>query len=159
MSEITDFYYGIGTDHSGRYLREYRDFTVDQLEQTHDYIQWMFPNMEASQYNPDAPLLTYDDIDAFMDDQLLQNAASVMAHDMYNFYMNNAQIWITPHNHNYLRITRIMKFLNAIELQHPMGCSEADRFFAMAVHFYAAYPQKIGKETLRFWLDASEYKA
>jgi len=158
MSKITDFYRGTGPDHVGRYLGDYIGFTPDQLEHVHDYIQWMFPNMEASRFNPHAEVLTYDDIDMFLDNPDMAETARAMANHMYRWYNVNTD-WITPGNHNFLRITRILKFLNAIELENPLGLSEGDYFFRMVVGRYAEYPTIIGKETLRFWLDASEYKA
>jgi hypothetical protein len=66
-SPIIAFYRGAGPDHRGRFLHEIREFGVDELESTHDFIQWLFPLPERSGANPHAPLLSASDIDAFGD--------------------------------------------------------------------------------------------
>jgi hypothetical protein len=61
MSQLLDFYRGTQLDSSGRMLHEIWDWTDDDLEAIHDFIQWLFPLPEPSQFNPDAPLLTPED--------------------------------------------------------------------------------------------------
>ena len=43
------------------------------MESRHDFIQWMFPLEEPSQFNPDAPILTLADREAFDDDPVLRD--------------------------------------------------------------------------------------
>lgn len=40
---IVDFYSGKATDTSGRTLREIHAWNYHDLENVHDYIQWLFP--------------------------------------------------------------------------------------------------------------------
>jgi len=72
MSRLVDFYRGLGTDIEGRLLEDILAWNDDELEEVHDFIQWLFPLPEPSQYNPDAPLLTKEDIAAFKSDPVLQ---------------------------------------------------------------------------------------
>ena len=51
-----------GTDSKGRYLNDLWQEDFYFYESCHDYIQWMFPLAEESEYNPDAPVLTEEDI-------------------------------------------------------------------------------------------------
>jgi hypothetical protein len=110
----------------------------EELEQTHDYIQWWFPLSEPSQFNADAPLLTYDDIEAFKSDSAMRNA---MRHSFVRFMAflglhsdgNSVeplagfparrfeQMWRRP-NHNWLRITRVLKSLRLCRLNHEASC-------------------------------------
>ena len=76
MSRLLDFYRGQATDAEGRLLKEIWTWDDDDLEAVHDFIQWLFPLPEPSQFNPDAPLLTEEDIDAFKNDPILR--ANVM---------------------------------------------------------------------------------
>lgn len=94
-------------------------FTEEELENRHDYIQWLFPLTEISQFNKNAPILDEETINQFKDNfflrQNLKKSFNVMMH-FYGFEykphltwneINNH--WITEKNHNFLRITRIMK--------------------------------------------------
>src|ERR1043166_5517907 len=72
MSRLVDFYRGDATDTAGRLLKDVWTWGDDQLEYVHNYIQWLFPLPEPSQFNADAPLLTQADITAFQQDALLR---------------------------------------------------------------------------------------
>src|SRR5260370_19373303 len=65
MSRLVDFYRGEATDREGRFLRDLWAWGDDDLEAVHDFIQWLFPLPEPSRYNPDAPLLTDENIAPF----------------------------------------------------------------------------------------------
>jgi hypothetical protein len=68
MSRLLDFYRGQARDEDNRLLADLWAWSDADLEEVHDYIQWMFPLPEPSRFNLDAPLLTDDDIAAFRDD-------------------------------------------------------------------------------------------
>src|SRR6266513_4685703 len=51
------FYRGEGKDDRGRTLEQVLDFDLDELEYTHDYIQWLFPLDVPSGVQPWAPLI------------------------------------------------------------------------------------------------------
>jgi hypothetical protein len=72
MSQLVDFYRGEGTNPEGRSLIDIWAWPDDDLEAVHDFIQWLFPLPEPSRFNPDAPLLTEEDIGAFRSGPLLQ---------------------------------------------------------------------------------------
>jgi hypothetical protein len=121
---IVDFYSGKTTDTSGRTLREIQAWGYNELENVHDYIQWLFPLPEPSQYNLRAPVLDAKQIAKFQTDPELQ-AQLLVSFDMmlgfYGFERNNLSItcsnsweersrnWLKPGNHNHLRLTRILK--------------------------------------------------
>src|SRR5215467_5394240 len=65
MSRLLDFYRGQATDSEGRWLHDVWSWDDEELESVHDFIQWLFPLPEPSQFNPDAPLLTPTDVAAF----------------------------------------------------------------------------------------------
>src|SRR6266446_244642 len=72
MSQIVEFYRGTATDAEGRLLADIWTWNDEDLEDVHDYIQWLFPLPEPSQFNPNAPLLTSADIAIFSEDQKLR---------------------------------------------------------------------------------------
>jgi hypothetical protein len=127
MSNLLDFYCGRGTDAEGRTLAELWEWKDDELEEVHDFVQWMFPLSEPSRFNPDAPLLTGDDIAAFRGDALLQARLRQSFERILRFLgftrAEDGSIVEGPHfadrvpevwqysNHNWLRITRILRCL------------------------------------------------
>ena len=131
MSRLLDFYRHKSPDCQGRTLREIWSWNDEQLEHCHDFIQWMFPLDEPSSVNADAPLVSGEDRLAFQTEPQLQTAMRrslsvflaflglAMTEDGrvirgQNF---NRRIGIWKHsNHNWLRITRMLKSLRLLGL-------------------------------------------
>ncbi|MBI3861717.1 MAG: type II methylase, partial [Planctomycetia bacterium] len=140
MSQLIDFYRGQGRDSENRRIGDIWEWTDADLEDVHDYIQWLFPLPEPSRFNPHAPLLTKDDIAAFRSDELrraamrksfdriltflgLTLAAGEVA-ESTNFSQRSPEVWDFP-NHNWLRVTRILRSLTLAGLE-----PEAQALFA-----------------------------
>src|SRR5579872_6353403 len=165
MSRLVDFYRGEGTDAEGRLLTEMWTWSDEDLEITHDFIQWMFPLTEPSQYNPGAPILTEEDVTAFRaDEQLRANlqksfdrilAFLGLTHSENGtivegprFSERVSEIWAEP-NHNWLRITRILRSLYMLGLSH-----EARHLYDRLDAIYSSRRYPITAETFEFWADA-----
>lgn len=136
-SAILEFYYGYGRDQSGRTLRDILNFSDHDLEYSHDYIQWLFPTITASAFNPSASTLTSADISEFNSNPILQQNLLCSFVRMLRFYgmvyrrdgsihlrpdfetSENGQNWLTSGNHNFLRITRILESLILLGLREP----------------------------------------
>src|SRR5579864_3751269 len=133
MSRLVDFYRGQATDSAGRLLSEMWEWDDGRLEDRHDFIQWMFPLAEPSRFNPDAPLLGVEDIQAFRDDEHLRanlrrsfdrmlaffglaqtETGEVIDGD--HFAVRAPDVWEYP-NHNWLRVTRILGSLRLLGLK------------------------------------------
>ena len=119
MSDIIDFYKGSKPDHAGRYWGEIVSQTDDWLESTHDFIQWLFPLNETSQFSKNAPILSKKDIDEFKITVSLQNRLLASFAMMLSFYglelyrendeliirkdniifQERASVWLSPNNH------------------------------------------------------------
>lgn len=160
------FYKGLGTDAPGRTIDEMWRWDHRRLEMVHDFIQWLFPLPGPSRFNPDAPLLTPQDIAAFRSDPDLQNRVRRSLDVMLEFYgltregavvkrganfAARAGAWLEPTNHNHLRLTRILLFLGhaglRAEVQGLMACLED----------IAAREgrDQITTRTLNFWREAA----
>jgi len=132
-TKLLDFYMGNTCDSQGRKIEEIWLWDYSRLEQIHNYIQWLFPLREFSSFNPDAPILTTKEVEIFKKNIQLQDRLLNSFDLMLNFYGysrvgngNNVHIvsgenfdirirnWITPNNHNFLRITRILKSLSIL---------------------------------------------
>lgn len=167
---ILDFFRGTGTDHAGRRHAEILAWPDHRLESAHDYIQWVFPLRERSRYNPDAPVLLPETINAFhRDDELraslLRGFLRMAA--LYGFatrafadgsiqldpgpdFAARSRFWLTPGNHNFLRITRILTSLRTL------GCAdEGEALFDVLDLVYRRNRALIGASTYGFWRSAA----
>jgi hypothetical protein len=109
--DIYMFLKGLEPDDKGRFIHQIWNFSDNEIERTHDFIQKLFPLNEPSQYNLskyyiDDPKLIEK---LRMDPQIIENIIASMDF-MLGFFSRNNQ-WQYHHNHNQLRITRIIKSL------------------------------------------------
>ena len=167
---IVSFYSG-GVDDRGRRLDEILGWSDERLESVHDYIQWVFPTTTASGVNPHAPLVTSATVVEFaapdMRDRLRRaldrmlrfygltrstDAAgrTVIGIDPERF-RSRSEDWLTPGNHNHLRLTRIMQSLAALGLER-----EARALQRCLVRDIAEGPgrARVTPDTLRYWGEA-----
>jgi hypothetical protein len=170
-NRLVSFYAGVSPHDAGRYLREIHIWPNERLEQTHDYIQWLFPLRERSGFNVTAPVLDDQAIAEFLARRELRQNLRTSFVRMLLFYgftlkdgpplrvarassfTERGQVWLSWVNHNHLRITRILKSLKLLGLGE-----EADAFFGCLQELYQEEKtrerQRISPETFRFWQDA-----
>jgi hypothetical protein len=166
-NSILDFYQGFRPDHRGRYLSEILSWDDSRLENVHDYIQWLFPTFERSAFQPGVPTLTTDVAAEFSGNEDLKRRLTESFRRMLQFYgytvdqgdgprvadapnfAERADVWLTPRNHNHLRITRILKSLTALGLR-----GEAQAFLSQLERLYeqsATARAAIEPRSLQFW--------
>jgi hypothetical protein len=156
MSQIQDYY--LHTVHKHWMLN------YPELERTHNFIQLMFPLQEKSQYHPEMPTLTQADITFFGMTAIRQRLyiSSVVMLGFYGFEYYKGAIhragnfdarageWCTPKNHNFLRITRMLKSMTLLGLEY-----EAMMFFSTLSLIYSGFGKTtIGNETYHYWMEA-----
>ena len=164
-SELVAFYRGDGRDHRGRSLSDIHEFDFHELEFTHDYIQWLFPLPEPSGANESAPRLSKEDVAAFAGDASLREALLRSFELMLQFYGldlavrgdsvevvrgpnydERSAVWLTSGNHNFLRISRMLRSLSLVGLG-----SHALAFLTCLEGIYAENAQAIGNTTIGYW--------
>ena len=168
------FYRGDGRDDRGRSLSDIHEFDFYELEFTHDYIQWLFPLPEPSGANAWAPVLSNDDIDRFQSDESLRRRVLHSFELMLSFFGleladasgagpanvrrahnfdERHQVWLHAGNHNFLRISRILRSLSLF------GCVRyASAFLECLEEIYAEKPKAIGNTTMGYWRRAVSTK-
>jgi hypothetical protein len=169
-SEVVRFYRGNGRDHRGRSLSDIHEFDYYELEFHHDYIQWLFPLPEPSGANASAPLLSNADIASFKSDASLRTALLQSFELMLQLYglvlttddayigivrdatfVQRSNVWLTGGNHNFLRISRILRSLSLL------GClAHAVAFLKCLEGIYAEEASTIGETTMGYWRRALE---
>ena len=148
MTAIVDFLQGTGTDGAGRTVFQVIALDDASIEGTHDFIQWLFPLAEPSGANRRAPVLSAGDVEAVQACGMAQCALAAATDRMASFYGHNTH-WLTAHDHNHLRITRIIKSLRLLR-----GSEEANEFRALILGLDEAAGQPVSDASRRYWMQA-----
>ena len=122
----------------------------EQLEEVHDYIQWLFPLPSRSAAQPGAPVLSQVEIDAIKADPRAMEALKRAAERMLQFY-SRTDWWLTGQDHNHLRITRIIRSLRLL-----IGREAAQRFHQAILTLHDAAGAPINTRSLQFWAEAAQ---
>ena len=151
-ARVIGFLSGATPDDEGRFLRDIVAWPDQRLERVHDFIQWLFPLTEPSPVNPSAPVLDAATIAAIRAQPEIQANVRTSYQRMLRFYRGSTH-WITPGNHNHLRITRILKCLRLVGLDE-----EAREFFEWLTDIYEKeqenHPPGISARSYQFWKEA-----
>lgn len=106
--KLLSFLQDVRPDHRGRYLSDIWKFSDEQIEATHDFIQWVFPLDTPSSAQPDAPVLEAAEIDL-----IHKSVPATMnlerSTEWFLGFLARSADWLTPSNHNHLRITRMIR--------------------------------------------------
>ena len=142
---LVNFLNETGPDHQGRYLRDIWDFDDKAIEQTHDFIQWMFPLTEKSMSVPGVPTLSAEDIEAIRTSEVARSNLEKSAQWYLGFLKRNDH-WITSYNHNHLRITRSIKSLGLLVSQ-----TAAEAFLNSVFDITGDRVNVVRQDAIGFW--------
>lgn len=166
-SQIVDFYCSDGFTTSAYDFDEIMKFSNGQLEYNHNYIQWLFPLQEYSEYDSLSPVLTNSDIEEISTDEIAKERLKKAFYKMLDFYgftykdniivkspefERKSHNWINKSgstNHNYLRITRILRSLSLLGRE---DLSKA--FYQALIDLKDEY--NIPDRTWNFWKETQE---
>jgi len=172
-SRYLAFVEGTGTDGAGRTFEAILASDFDFLEAQHDFIQWLFPLPERSQFNFRSPLLSEAVVEAFAGKSELRAKLRRALDRMLAFYglsmiesdgrlvvapgpdfAERRKVWLRPHNHNHLRITRILRSCYLLSLR-----AEAAALGSHLNDLANANPGIVSEETRSYWARASVGRA
>jgi hypothetical protein len=168
-SPIIDFYFGEAPNPDGDKLEEITgSWSNHAWEASHTTIQWVFPLKDPSNFNPDAPLLTEEDIakwnEESMEGAVLRNNLALSFARFVRFLgfeYKDTEVKIADDfserqktvwdgfNHNWLRITRCLASLRMLGLQ-----KEADALYKRLQALYESKRFPISEKTFKFWTEA-----
>jgi hypothetical protein len=162
MNLWISFMIGLGYDHERRSIEEILNFTDEELEKTHNYIQWLFPIHEPSRFNMQAPTLTQWDVNyvKINKNNIKKNIKRSLrlllyfwGFTMYDFgfyvyirHDGDHSHWMYPNDHNHLRISRVIHFLRAVGMD-----KYAKAFHAALKDIYTDHPNYFSKTTIDYW--------
>ncbi|TGJ78338.1 hypothetical protein E0Z10_g10424 [Xylaria hypoxylon] len=159
-------------DARGRKLDEILEWSDDQLEHQHNYIQTVFPLPEESGFGHIAPVIDEETMLIFTQSPELKRNLLRALKRMLAFYGFGAEDkeghdyelvitprkdcevgfsrWVVRIDHNHLRITRIIRSLRVLGLE-----GAAKDFYNALIEVYKTMGT-IGSSTIGFWTRALE---
>ena len=143
------FLAGVGRDGRGRLAADVLGFPDRDLEAVHDYIQWLFPLPTRSAAQPHSPILTPTEIAAIKADPRAVDTLKVATERMLRFYQDTSW-WLSPHDHNHLRITRILHSLRLL-----VGPHEAIAFHKVILALNETAGAPVNTRSLHYWAEAA----
>jgi hypothetical protein len=166
---LIPFYSGQQAAPEGQNIQTIWAWDFEQLEDSHNYIQWLFPLAEKSAFNLNAPVVDEVVIQAFRSNPHLRKNLRQSLRVMLRFYglqyveskddrvvvnqlasySERKPNWVSKFNHNHLRITRILKCLMILGLENY-----ARAFYACLQQIYQEDSGLIGEETFQYWTRA-----
>ena len=148
MTSLCSFLTGHETNSSGWLLSHVWKFNDTQIENTHTFIQWVFPTDEPSRAIPGSPVLDEEQILEIQNSEQAKQNLSKSAEWYFDFLRRN-NFWRKPHDHNHLRITRVIKSLRLL-----CGDDEADNFKEQFWQLLGTDISQIPSKTIEYWEDA-----
>lgn len=146
LYNIHDFLRSECTDHAGRTINDILSKDDKWLEERHDYIQLLFPIDQTSSYFRAAPVISPEEaLELATDEKVVKNLERAY-YRMLDFYSNPRNKWFRKHNHNFLRISRILRCLRMFGLNE-----RADEFYIFLEQKVQLNPGIVGETTLSFW--------
>lgn len=142
---IIRFLRGEGKDGDGRYFSDVMSFSDELLEESHDYIQWLFPLREESHAVPGSPFIEHDETIRMIreDEDIQENIVNALLL-MERFYRGNDH-WLRKDDHNHLRITRILRSVTLLSTE------ENARDFYDFIMRRVDNAKPVSDESLEYW--------
>ena len=142
------FLRGDGRDGRGRTLAEVLAFDDAAIEGVHDFIQWLFPLMDASRAVPGSPVLDEAEAVAIRADRKAL-AGLREARDRMTLFYARTDRWLSDFDHNHLRITRIIT-----ALRNLLGPEDALEFYGRVTMLNAMAGFPVNAGSLGHWKQA-----
>ena len=145
-----NFLTNIEPDYKNRFLNDIWSFTDEDIEHTHDFIQLLFPlNEQSESVFHGYYLNTKSSIINIKSNDLAKSNIVTSSKWFLSFLERNTH-WRSRHDHNYLRITRIIKSLRLL-----VSDEEANKFYESFIELIdESLRSKINLTTLSYWENA-----
>ena len=155
-----------GKTHLGEGIETIWKYNDHEMEDKHEFIQWLFPTNESSRRNEHGlPVLTHNEIETFKScntckENLKKSLGMMLTYygltrTNYNTISRDIGRWDTrrnqwfkPNNHNFDRISRIIRSLGLLGLTN-----ERDLLYACVTDLQQYYPSITG-DSYKYWTAA-----
>ena len=134
-------------DYKGRMIQDIWQFTDDEIESNHDFIQLIFPLNKKSQSVFHGYYLDNDELIVELKESNKIKENLIKSSKWFLSFLKRTNHWKSKYDHNQLRITRIIECLRLL-----VGNDEADNFYHYVLKLCSE--SRINKNTLGFWKNA-----
>ena len=142
---FVEFLSGVGPDYKGRMLSEVWRYTDFEIDNTHDFIQVVFPTDKLSKSSFHGLYLkSQEEIEEIQKCQIATNNLAFSS-GWFLEYLERNEAWQDKYDHNHLRISRIIQCLRLL-----VSDTEAERFRGKVFALITA-ESKITNNTLKIW--------
>ena len=128
----------------GRYISEIWSFNDEQIETTHNFIQFLFPLTQPSKNSFNKIYINSDDLLHELKSDKKVRESIMYSSNWYFSFLERNQHWQTYFDHNHLRISRVIESLNVI-----VSNRQANRFYKQVLDI--CIEELINDETKLIW--------
>ena len=147
---IENFLTNSESDFKNRFLQDIWSFSDQEIEHTHDFIQILFPLDEESGAVSNRIYLDSSEAILSIKANKLATENIVKSSKWFHSFLARKSHWKRKHDHNYLRITRIIKSLRLL-----VSDQEANKFYESFMQLVDEnLKSKINLTTLTYWENA-----
>ena len=147
---IENFLTNSESDFKNRLLQDIWNFSDQEIEHTHDFIQILFPLDEESGAVSYGIYLDSSEAILSIKANKLATENIVKSSKWFLSFLARNSHWKRKHDHNYLRITRIIKSLRLL-----VSDQEANKFYESFMQLVDEnLKSKINITTLTYWENA-----
>tara|TARA_B100000963_G_C22218957_1_gene490716 strand:- start:89 stop:535 length:447 start_codon:yes stop_codon:yes gene_type:complete len=132
------------TDIYHRYISEIWSFNDEQIETTHNFIQFLFPLTQPSKNSLNKIYINSDDLLCELKSDKKVRESIIYSSNWYFSFLERNQHWQTYYDHNHLRISRVIESLNVI-----VSNRQANRFYKQVLDI--CIEELINDETKLIW--------
>ena len=145
MSDVLNFLEQKSGDHQKRMISDIWNWSDDAWEDEHDFIQWLFPLSDKSMSVPNSPVIREPEVSWIKDSKVAQDSVR-RSTERYKLFLSSEKYWKLSHNHNHLRITRVIKSLRLL-----CGDDDANAFKYWVAGQLGERIDRIDEKTRQFW--------
>ena len=134
-------------DFKGRMIQDIWNYSDEEIENIHDFIQILFPLNKKSQSVFHGHYLDTDDLVQSLkdDEQVKENI--LKSSEWFLSFLKRHDYWKRGYNHNQLRITRVIECLRLI-----VGDKEANSFYKSIMIICQGH--KLNPNSIKYWKNA-----
>jgi len=137
-------------DFKNRFLKDIWNFSDEDIEHTHDFIQLLFPLNEKSSAVSNGIYLDSNEAVQSIKANKLATENIVKSSKWFLLFLARNSHWKRKYDHNYLRVTRIIKSLRLL-----VSDQEANKFYELFMQLVDENLKlKINSITLNYWENA-----
>lgn len=142
-----NFLLGKDSDFKNRMIQDIWNYSDNEIEINHDFIQVLFPLNKKSQSSFHGYYLDTDELVQILKDDNLVKQNIIKSSKWFLSFLKRHDCWKRGYNHNQLRITRIIECLRLI-----VDDKSANEFYESIINICDL--TKINQKTLDYWKNA-----